>query len=161
MSFPRKTFKAALPCPGCGYDLRGAPRSPKATAVCCPECGAKWLPSQLADKWRRPDDQPRLGPWGMVAALSPAVLSALVVGWGLVTYIGNPKVLFAVAMTTPVTLIPLANWRYRHHRSWQKRIPRIIAFIILYLFLNALLFLLLIVALIITVFCIDPNHFTA
>ena len=69
--------------------------------------------------------------------------------------------MLALALMTPIILFPLAMLRYSHHRSWRKRLPRIIAFIVLYLLINAVLFVLLMVALFIAIVCVDPDHFTA
>ena len=83
------------------------------------------------------------------------------VNWWLMALAFVIGLVLTFALMTPIILFPLAMLRYGHHRSWRKRIPRVIAFIMLYLLINAVLFVVLTVALIIVIACFDPGHFMA
>ena len=103
---------SALPCPGCGYDLRGSLPVTPDQQVTCPECGAI---SKMHDVVRACENRPAPIGWGWwLAAITPALL--FIGGFALVLSTDvpplDPLTLFPPFAMLSLALLCAVGWRF-------------------------------------------------
>jgi hypothetical protein len=135
----------ALPCPACGYDLRGA-TDRREGMIRCPECGRSFSRRRLARAAQVHD--PEIDGWWVAGAIAPSVAGVIVLNAALFCRQPEDQRLFIalfslIAVFTPVYLLYLAGSSVKRWKMSAGTVGTAIALAFGTFIINVLIFVLL------------------